>query len=134
MSAEKLSPERLAEIAARDEGKPYCCYTSEYEVPALLAHIAAVEAERESLRTQLGCKIKQCAFTEKQRQLEEEASNRHLLARAAIEAERDALAATIARVEALRPSHLAPFDSSERSWWVRDDRLRAALRDEEAPK
>jgi hypothetical protein len=30
--------------------------------------------------------------------------------------------------------HLTSFDSSERSWWVRDDRLRAALRDEEAEK
>jgi hypothetical protein len=27
--------------------------------------------------------------------------------------------------------HLTTFDSSERSWWVRDDRLRAALRDED---
>ena len=176
--SEKLSPERLAEIAARiDRALPG---TAGYisgpgndpriilgtDVPALLSHIAAVEADLQFAKDEwaglqeaherlkasyvanpehwrsrcevLDAEVERLRKGAMQHAKDWMESAAEALAQenenTALRAERDALAAKIARVEALRPSHLTPFDSSERSWWVRDDRLRAALRDEEAPK
>ena len=150
---EKLSPERLAEIAARVEGAPEPDYARNtwyrYLVPVLLAHIAAVEAERDEARESFEQHTKAVGDflgelyaisvdplaegTIPVAEMKVALTDAALLAREhinAIQDERDALAAKIAVLR----EHCCQCGMPGYEGTTSEDAVEAALRDEEAPK